>query len=829
MKQLSKISVASALWGLTGAVALAVVPPMPKWGNPDTLSHYKVGPGTFYTHIHFPDKPLHVYVTKVDLTNPYNKMEQYQSNNRVPDKPRETTLSQTRSNTYPGHKVYAGINHDFYDFSYNHICIGINARNGDIMYGGGWGRSALVIDKSKRAYVIEPRQESDIIFADNSKMRIDYFNSGYQGAGGQECILFNKYNSLTLSKSGFYVQVTPQKELLINGEPAPCLVKEVSESPLQTSATDYVLFFQYGKSDIARQKVKKGDIIRIDQKLVQARFGAPGADILQVLHGYPSIVKDGEFHEGEYNDFENGREKEVSPHTMAGVSKDGKTLYLFAVDGRSSRSVGTTCLEIAGYMVADGVSDIVNFDSGGSTTMVVNDKTVNVPSDGSERSVMDSFHAVSLAPEDNTVSSISFNHTNLRTVAGAKTMLPVLAYNQYGDLISQNLENVSLSNTTPEAGLIQNNSYIALKAGASDCIKADVNGVSTEFKVSVLKPDTFYIETRNAIVGKDPVVLPVRALLGKKIFELDGQAIEWTIEDPAVCKVENGVLTGLSNGKTKLLATLEGMQDEIEVRVEILDGIHTVEDFTDHSSFTLQGTSNIKNLQFALDGLPQEWEHGANLSFDFTKGRASNLSIVKNIEFQGQPDSLLLTLNPGEVAIKSLMIYLSNEKEARGWSYQLPVPENSRISTLRIPLLNQNGQKLTSDEYPLTFNKLYFLLDDRSMANSPFNMQFRDMKAKYGESDQEVSVSSASVADGLIMFPNPASEDITIRYNLHQTAVVEYYITTIDGYTLMSLSKGRIPLGVIQDRLRVSGLPKGMYFFVVKAGNESKTIKFLKK
>ncbi|MGL4332171.1 MAG: phosphodiester glycosidase family protein [Bacteroidales bacterium] len=816
------------LLGSFSLTAFPVVPPAPKWGAPDTLAHYQVGPGSIYTHIHFPDKPLHVYVTKVDLTNPYNKMEQYQSNNRVPDKPRETTLSQTRSNSSPGHKVYAGINHDFYDFSTLHICIGLNARNGDLMYGGGWGRSALVIDKSKKAYVIEPRQESEVIFADKSKTRIDYFNSGYSGPGEQECILFNKYNSLTLSKAGFYVQVIPQSELLINGQPTPCVVKEISDLPLQTSATDYVLFFQYGKADIARQKVNKGDIVYIDQKLIQGKFGSPGTDILQVLHGYPSIVKDGVFHEGEYNDFENGREKEVSPHTMAGVSKDGKTLYLFAVDGRSSHSIGTTCLDIAGYLVADGAWDVVNFDSGGSTTMVVNDKTVNVPSDGSERLVMDSFHAISLAPEDNVITDISFNQPCLNTIAGAKSLLPVIGFNQYGDLLTENLENVTLINSDKTTGVMQGKSYVALRGNSTDCIKAIFGSIQKSFQVRVFMPDSFRIQTRNAIVGKDPVNLPVTGILGKKLFELDGQALQWRIEDPSVCKVENGILTGLKNGKTKLTAQLEDLTDEIEVRVEMLEGIHLIEDFTNHESFTLSSTSNIKNMRLSSEGLPQEMS-GANLIFDFAKGRASSVSVEKSILFQGQPDSLLLTLDIGNITAKSLMVYLSNEKESRGWSYALPVPLNNKLSTLRIPLLNKNGEKLASDEFPLNFNKLNFMLDDRAMNAASYSIYLQSAKAKYGDSNLEVSVPQSSEVEGIILFPNPVADEITLKYDLTKRSLISFLICSMDGRICKSVSKDLLEPGTYTDRFNVSDLKSGIYLLIIKTDKGLKTMKILKK
>jgi hypothetical protein len=79
--------------------------------------------------------------------------------------------------------------------------------------------------------------------------------------------------------------------------------------------------------------------------------------------------------------------------TGAGFSADGRTLYLYAVDGRSP--VTLTLLELALLMRDLGSFDAVNLDGGGSTTMVTRpDTTVdpvvrNNPSGGVERPVPD--------------------------------------------------------------------------------------------------------------------------------------------------------------------------------------------------------------------------------------------------------------------------------------------------------------------------------------------------------------------------------------------------------------------------------------------------------
>lgn len=88
----------------------------------------------------------------------------------------------------------------------------------------------------------------------------------------------------------------------------------------------------------------------------------------------------------------------LDPRTVAGVSMDGKTVYILSVDGRRENwSVGASYPMLAAIMRAAGAYDAVNLDGGGSTTFVVHPDdntsvssftTWNKPSDGSDRAVV---------------------------------------------------------------------------------------------------------------------------------------------------------------------------------------------------------------------------------------------------------------------------------------------------------------------------------------------------------------------------------------------------------------------------------------------------------
>jgi exopolysaccharide biosynthesis protein len=76
-----------------------------------------------------------------------------------------------------------------------------------------------------------------------------------------------------------------------------------------------------------------------------------------------------------------------NPRTGAAISQDWHTLILATVDGRQADSVGMTCAELGALLKEFGGYNGMNFDGGGSTTMVINGSTANDPSDGSDRRI----------------------------------------------------------------------------------------------------------------------------------------------------------------------------------------------------------------------------------------------------------------------------------------------------------------------------------------------------------------------------------------------------------------------------------------------------------
>ncbi|HHX01559.1 MAG TPA: phosphodiester glycosidase family protein [Firmicutes bacterium] len=119
---------------------------------------------------------------------------------------------------------------------------------------------------------------------------------------------------------------------------------------------------------------------------------------VHIIGGGPRLVKDGKVYiTAEEERFQPDIAAGRAPRTALGVTADRK-LLIVTVNGRQPGvSVGMTLTELAELMIELGAVDAMNLDGGGSTTMVIRDRVLNIPSDGTERSVSNAI--VVITPE----------------------------------------------------------------------------------------------------------------------------------------------------------------------------------------------------------------------------------------------------------------------------------------------------------------------------------------------------------------------------------------------------------------------------------------------
>lgn len=460
----------------------------PGWGKADTLEHYPVGPGVLYSKIQFPDAPLFVYVAKIDLTNPHNQIEQIQAEDKVPSASMETTSSQCKRNTYANHRVVCGVNHDFFSAATG-TTMSINVSNGEIP-SGSWLQSAiLAFNSEKEAFTFHANLDARVVLPDNSSVVIDFFNAESGNLDPSHgCYFFNRFNARTLIDKGTYVSLIPQRSWIMNGESVPCKIESISEEPSQTSATRYVLFLRGEKATAFKAKASTGDLVSIAQKFTQGRFGEIPENITSAFHLYPSVAFGGKLHEEEQGSLDH--ENDRHPRTMIGISKDRKTVFLVVVEGRSTRSRGVTCGEVAEYLLSAGAWYVGNFDGGGSSAMVINNEMRNISSDGegNERKVMDSFQVISTAPASDTETVYSFIQPTISVVSSnssnTKVQLQLYSSNEYGDILSTDAKGFTFTCIPAELGSVdQNGVFTPGNKSIIGYIQADKNGKKAEIRV----------------------------------------------------------------------------------------------------------------------------------------------------------------------------------------------------------------------------------------------------------------------------------------------------------------------------------------------------------
>lgn len=717
----STIAVALMAAGMTETSAAELTY---NWGPADTVAHHKVGPGMDYAKLVFPDKPLILWWVEVDLTNEYAKVEQVQSRHAVPDPLRWDVMTHYRENSREGHRVRVAWNHDF--FSYDPaVCIGLNISEGEVTWTKG-GRSLLAITDDKRAEVFNAELDAHVTTPDGTTVVIDYYNALNGGLYG-DCVLYNRFNSKTLVEEGRYVSLRPLDRWLVNGDDIQCEVLEVSDQPIQTSADVYVLYLRGSKLTALDGHVSAGDKISVTQRFANPYWGVSPERILNAFHGYPSIVHNGVLHEGEYNNFENGREYEKSSRVMAGVSQDKTKLYI-ATTEMSTASLGVDCIELCAFMVEKGAYDIVNFDSGGSAAIVIDETMLNVPGRGSVRPVQDAMLAVSIAPDDEKANHISFSRPCISPSIVSRTPLRVLAYNQYGVPVEEDVKGCTFRCDPPELGKVDAQGvFSASDVAMGGHIIAEKDGMTCKMVVCTQPLERIYAVREAILVDNHRhVSLEIEGVSDGLVRSVDPGAFEWTAEPAGVVEIDaDGVLTGVANGKATITGVLGEISLTMDVTVEITDQNITYPIFNDLAAIKMQKPSSMKNSEVDYVSLPNGWTQGGVLNFDLASSRSANLTFSPELVLYGLPDAVTMRMYDRTGAANKITMQFIDAKGER-----LTLTAQPQVGDHEYEFkFAGDDEQLPYYRYPMRLNRVMIGLNTTAMPGS--TLGFESIKALY--------------------------------------------------------------------------------------------------
>jgi hypothetical protein len=363
----------------------------------DSSTATTIAPGVVHRRIVVMAGPWHVNVLEVDLHQPGISLHGVRAHDSFGG--RETVSSMVQRYAGPG-KAIAGVNADFFNIrssgeSENNVVVegrmlkGVATSDSPYdkfdavhsQFGVDW-KNHPFIDQfafDGRVIGVQPSERLRNPTAGEASVKLDGLN---YWPGSNALVLYTAAfgDSTPSDSTGRHPLVVPLRSV---GDRGDTLVYEIDGKPRQ----GWSLPLRDGGALLAggmRRSELSALISRRDRVKIVPRLAPDRGQLRTVLGGWPRLIVHGRSVADQADKIEGtspGFSTTRHPRTAIGFSADSSKLFLVTVDGRRESDSGMSLAELARLMLELGVYEGMNFDGGGSTTMVVGDKVVNSPSD----------------------------------------------------------------------------------------------------------------------------------------------------------------------------------------------------------------------------------------------------------------------------------------------------------------------------------------------------------------------------------------------------------------------------------------------------------------
>ena len=348
-----------------------------------------LAPGVRYQQLRDPRGPWLVHVVRVDLRRAAVDVRAARAHDQL--RSREKTTDMVQRAVTGGATVLAAVNSDFFELK-----SGENENNQII--DGEWWKGVKVTDSPYDTYdnvhaqfgldatgrpVLDRFIFDGKAWAHGTMVPIISINANPTGNPEGSALFTPRYGATTPRDTA---RPTVEVALQTAGRRGDTLLyrRQGSLSTVSGSAipSDGAILSAYGARAKALESMADGDTVRV----LLSTFPRPSRGVAPrtLIGGWPRILRNGVNVAADAATMEGtiSRNAEARhPRTAVGFSRDSSTLFLLTVDGRSAQSVGMTIVELAEHMRQMGAWNALNFDGGGSTTMVIDGRVVNTPSD----------------------------------------------------------------------------------------------------------------------------------------------------------------------------------------------------------------------------------------------------------------------------------------------------------------------------------------------------------------------------------------------------------------------------------------------------------------
>ena len=343
------------------------------------------------------------------------------------------------------------------------------------------------------------------------------------------------------------------------------------------------------------------------------------------------------------------------PLTGAGISADGRTLWLVVVDGRNQKiSVGLTRPMLGALFIALGAADAMAFDSGGSSEMVVRHLgdpgvgVVTAPSDGRERAIADGLFVLNSAPAG-PPSQLLLRANAARILVGSRLSLAAEA-------VDQNLQPVVLPASTYSWRIDPADSLAADASGAwiaknqGDATVTVTNGaLSTASKVSVVSSVavlTIAGYGTSVPLGSSVQLAVNAADAAGNAVAVDANAVTWSATDGAVVTPAGVLIAGERPAAVTVQAVAGGARTVANVDIGDHTSVLQAELPTGSASHPWRFASSSAAATGALDQSPApDGTGGMRFAYRFAPAGATLAVYAANdVAIPGSPTAITCDL-----------------------------------------------------------------------------------------------------------------------------------------------------------------------------------------
>lgn len=575
---------------------------------------------------------LNINVIRIDLTNPYVEIQGLIN-------PAGISKRGTVSNMVNTSNAVAAVNGDYFNYQPLPSSLGTLINNGEMV-----SSSHYRLKDALPTFYIDSSNKAGITYLDNRMAAVNNSNGTRATVGAinkvdtyfSEVKLLNKHwgdKSMGNTHRNDLTEV-----LVVDGHVAE---KRVSGQPFTIPQT--------GNAYVLSVKTNALDNFNVGDSVSFNLSSMPDVNNIKFAIGGGSIV------------LNNGQitatdiiSKGNQPRTGIGVNKDNTEAILITIDGRNTSFTGVT-QEMLGATLRDlGAYTGMNLDGGGSTTMAVKPKgeekatVVNIPSEGSERLVVNSVGVLSNAPVGE-LSYLKVTAEDPKVFVNTSRYIDIKGYDANHNPVDTDKSQVTFTSSGVE-GIFEGNKFIPSTSGKGKIIAHYNNGAIGEMNIEVLE----------AVVNLETELTEIRLDVNSQYSfgdfygkDKNGTKTKVNKEDVTLTVhgdigyIENGVFYSGSNSTSGAVTasvgdSIENIRISVGYQPQFINGFETLQGFN-FTSYPNTVTGNISLNQDKHQG-----NYSLALNYDFSQGTNTRAAYVN---FTQNGTGLTLPRNPSRLGL----------------------------------------------------------------------------------------------------------------------------------------------------------------------------------